>query len=312
MADLPVIIVSYNTCNLLRGCLRALFASEGVSPQAIVVDNASADGSAEMVRAEYPSARLIEAGANLGFAAANNLALRALGYTGRTSDGEPPEYVLLLNPDTAVQPDALAILLGFMQSHRRAGLAGAQLLYPDGQFQHSAFHFPGLAQTFLDFFPQDHHIMDSALNGRYPRAAQPFAIDHPLGACMLARGAAIDQAGLMDEGYFMYVEEVDWCRRIRQRGWEIWCEPRARITHYEGQSTRQFREAMVVQLWKSRLRYFAKYESGARLAILHAIIRLGLSRQQRAAERDARLSAEEKAARVAAYGQIRALMTEVP
>lgn len=301
-----VIIVSYNTRDLLRDCLRSVFASEGVHPLPIVVDNASRDGSAEMVRAEFPGVRLIDAGANLGFAAANNVALRSLGFGGQQSG--VPEFVLLLNPDTRVQPDALATLLAFMQAHPRAGMVGAQLIYPDGRFQHSAFRFPGIFQTYFDFFPAYHRIMESALNGRYARHAEPFPVDHPLGACMLVRGTAIEAAGLMDEGYFMYVEEVDWSRCIRVAGWQIWCEPRASVVHFEGQSTRQFRQAMYVQLWKSRLRYFDKFESGLRLAAIRAVIRVGLWRAQHDAEADMQMNQAERSARLAAIAEVRAML----
>src|SRR5262249_53147474 len=135
--------------------------------------------------------------------------------------------------------------------------------------------------TFLDFFPLHHRLLDSRVNGRYPRRATAFEIDHPLGACMLARREAIQQVGLLDEGYFMYVEEVDWCRRMRQAGWQIWCEPRAHIPHYEGQATRQFRQAMFVALWRSRMRYFRKYHSPAYVALIRNLIRLGLWNEAR-------------------------------
>ncbi|MBI5879837.1 MAG: glycosyltransferase family 2 protein [Chloroflexi bacterium] len=306
MIDLPVIIVSYNTRDLLRDCLRAVIASEGVNPLPIVVDNASRDGSAEMVRAEFPGVQLIEAGANLGFAAGNNVALRSLGFGGQQSGA--PEFVLLLNPDTHVQPDAIATLLAFIQAHPRAGMVGAQLTYPDGRFQHSAFRFPGIFQTYFDFFPAQHRVMNSALNGRYARHAEPFLVDHPLGASMLLRGAAIQDAGLMDEGYFMYVEEVDWSRRIRAARWDIWCEPRAGIVHFEGQSTSQFRQAMYVQLWKSRLRYFGKFESRARLATIRFVIRLGLWHAQRTTEADTQMNQAERSARLSAIADVRAML----
>lgn len=304
--ELYVVIVSYNTRDLLRDCLSAVLASSGVVVRPIVVDNASRDGSAQMVRTDFPAVQLIEPGANLGFAAANNIALRALGFGG--GDAGAPEFALLLNPDTRVQPEAIATLLSFMQAHPRAGMAGAQLRYPDGSYQQSAFHFPGIAQTWLDFFPAHHRIMNSALNGRYPRRAVPFECDHPLGASMLVRREALAQAGLLDDGYFMYVEEVDWARRIRAAGWQIWCEPRAEIVHYEGQSTRQFKQAMVVQLWKSRLRYFAKFERGPRLALIRAVIRYGMANEERRARSDTQMSAEEKAARLAAVAQVRAML----
>lgn len=262
-----------------------------------------------MVTTEFPGVTLIEPGDNLGFAAANNVALRALGFDGMEPKDEP-EFVAFLNPDTEVRQDAMPRLANFLREHPKAGAVGAQLLYPDGSFQHSAFRFPGVVQTWLDLFPAHHRIMNSALNGRYRRAGMPFEVDHPLGACILARGEAIRQVGLFDQRYFMYVEEVDWCRRLKQAGWQVWCEPRAIVVHHEAQSTRQFRETMTVQLWRSRLQYFAKFEHGVRLRLLRSIIRFGATAAQAWARDDPRLGEEERAARMRAYAQVSALAGE--
>jgi N-acetylglucosaminyl-diphospho-decaprenol L-rhamnosyltransferase len=304
---LPVVVVSYNTRDLLRKCLYALARSMDVALDVIVVDNASPDGSADMVRAKFPSVRLLAQDVNLGFAAASNVALRELDF-GDVPAGTltTPEFALLLNPDTEVRPDAIFTLLGFVRAHPRAGLVGAQLIYPDGRFQHSAFRFPGLAQTGIDFFPLHHRLLNSRLNGRYPRQTTPFEIDHPLGACMLVRRETMQQVGLLDEGYYMYVEEIDWCRRIRRAGWQIWCEPRAIIVHHEGQSTRQFRQAMFVALWRSRLRYFRKYHSPLYVALIRAIIRAGLWSEACKLKR-ANVSGEERASRLSAFAEVCAL-----
>ena len=311
MASLAVIIVSYNTRELLAACLESLARELGEPGQSLlptpyslaasvlVVDNVSGDGSAAMVAQRFPWVHLLTPGVNLGFAAGNNLALRALGFKPRadeaprsaavfdattvqaTPDG-PPDYALLLNPDTVVQPGALSTLVQFLQTHPRAGIAGARLSYPDGQFQHSAFRFPGLAQTALDLFPPRGRlarVMETRLNGRYPRALYlgqtPFEVETLLGACLLVRREAIEAAGLLDEGFFMYAEELDWCRRIWRAGWRLYCVPTARITHCEAQSTRQFRAAMLVELWRSRLRLFDKHYGPARRAALRTLVRLG-------------------------------------
>ena len=322
---LLVAIVSYNTAALLRQCLSNLLQSEGPALAIWVVDNGSRDGTVEMLRSEYPLVHLLSQAQNLGFAAANNVALRAMGFsepgtrlvrasadTVRTQSSPPgatPEYVLLLNPDTEVRPAAIATLLDFMRSHPRAGMTGAQLIHPDGRFQHSAFRFPGIGQTFLDLFPLNHRLMDSRLNGRYPRRKSPFAVDHPLGACMLLRGAAIDEVGLLDEGYFIYAEEVDWCRRLRRAGWEVWCEPRALVVHHEAQSTKQFREAMYVQLWRSRDRYFRRYHGPAYVGLIHLLMRLGFSRELRRLRRNPEMSDDERARRTAAVAEAKANFT---
>ena len=308
---LAIIIVSYNTRDLLAACLDSL-ARElretgpsllstpySLSASVLVVDNVSHDGSAAMVAERFPWVRLITPGVNLGFAAGNNLALRFLGFSPRADEAPrsaavmdsmtkhgmnvvAPDYVLLLNPDTVVQPAALSTLVQFLQIHPTAGVVGARLSYPDGQFQHSAFRFPGLAQTALDLFPPAGRlarVMDTRLNGRYPRALYlgqtPFEVETLLGACLMVRRDAIAAAGLLDEAFFMYAEELDWCRRLQRAGWRLYCVPTAHITHLEGQSTRQFRAAMFVELWRSRLRLFGKHYGPLYRAALHVLVWLG-------------------------------------
>ena len=320
MAVLPVVIVSYNTAALLRRCLAALQQGTGPPLDILVVDNGSRDDTLAMLPAEFPAVSVLAQGRNLGFAAANNVALAALGFAGlnaplerSTAGAGPaaaapqtsPEYVLLLNPDTEVRPGAINRLLECIDRRPRAAMVGPQLVYPDGRFQHSAFHFPGLAQTLLDLFPMHHRLMNSRFNGRYPARQLPFAVDHPLGACMLVRGATLRAIGLLDEGYFMYVEEVDWCRRMRRAGWEVWCEPRAIVVHHEAQSTRQFRDTMYVQLWRSRDRYFHRYHGRAYVALIHLAMRWGLNRELGRLRRDLTLSADERARRSAAVVQVK-------
>ena len=258
---LGIIIVSYNVRDLLRRCLTALSDDLARSPtlQAtiVVVDNASGDGSAAMVAQEFPAVELIASAENLGFAGGNNRGLRALGFGLTPPPPTRPDAVLLLNPDTETHPGAIAALADFLAAHPGAGGCGARLNYGDGSFQHSAFRFPGLTQLFLDLFPIHPRLLDSPLNGRYPRrlydSDHPFPIDFALGAALMIRAEAIAAVGLLDEGYFMYAEEMDWQRRIQAAGWPLYCVPTARITHHEGQSARQFRGSMTIALWRSRL-----------------------------------------------------------
>ncbi len=293
---LGIIIVSYNVHDLLRQCLFSVFAdlerSPGLSATVVVVDNASSDHSASMVAATFPRVRLIASDENLGFAAGNNRGLQALGLgPAAASRGERPDAVLLLNPDTEVQPGALAAMAGFLDRTPRAGGCGARLNYGDGSFQHSAFRFPGLIQLLLDLFPPRfpgaHRLLSSPLNGRYPRVLydgdQPFAIDFALGAALMVRSEVIDAVGLLDEGYFMYGEEMDWCKRIQAAGWPFYCVPTARITHYEGRSARQFRSKMLVALWRSRLRYYTKFYPRWQRMLAHRLIAAGMARQRRQA-----------------------------
>ncbi len=307
--DLGIVIVSFNTreltCNCLDSVYRALGAS-GLKAHVWVVDNASCDGSAEAIRARFPQATLIASVENLGFARGNNLAFEHIAQS-----GDLPRHVLLLNPDTLVSDDAFAQMVAFLDEHPRVGAVGAQLSYADGSFQHGAFHFPTLWMAFFDFWPINYRLLDSRLNGRYPRhwyeAGEPFPIDHPLGAALMIRWEALQRVGPLDAGYFMYCEEIDWCHRLKAAGWEIYCVPRARVIHLGGQSARQFRDEMFVALWRSRFRLFEKYYSPLYQKLVRVIVRAGLasaSRRVRESLRKGEIGEQEARARLAAYRRV--------
>ena len=333
--DIAVVIVSWNVRDLLVQCLdsvyRALDAA-GLRGEVWVVDNASTDDSAETVRKRSTATHVIACPANLGFAGGNNLALSVLGFggvmvpsiaDGSRADlaahlaiaGKPlPRYVFLLNPDTVVRPAALGHMVQFMDRTDRVGVCGARLVYADGAFQHSAYRFPSLAQTFLDFWPVNWRLIESRLNGRYPRrwyeCGEPFAIDHPLGATMLLRREAIEQTGGFDLDYGMYVEEIDWCVRLKRSGWSIYCVPRAEVIHYEGQSTRQVRPAMVVALWRSRYTLFGKWYPPLYGRAARSLVRAGMRSRIRQAETMRRrgvLNDQAAQALVDAYRQVIAM-----
>jgi N-acetylglucosaminyl-diphospho-decaprenol L-rhamnosyltransferase len=311
--DVAIITVSYNTRDLLADCLESALAGlarSGLDGQVWVVDNASADGSADMVRQRFPAAHLVAHDDNVGFAAGNNLALQAMGFGNQVR----PRHVIFLNPDTRVVGDALGELVRFLDRTPSAGAAGARLVHGDGTFQHSAFAFPGLAQIFLDFYPVHHRLLDSRWNGRYPRAPYesgcPFPVDHPLGAALMVRGDTLAQVGGFDERYFMYCEEIDLCRRIKQAGWEIYCVPAAEIVHLVGQSTQQFRDTMFVALWRSRFLMFEAHESAAFRWCARRLVRLGLwteTRRTQAAHRRGEIGAEQLERRLAAFREVAAL-----
>jgi GT2 family glycosyltransferase len=305
--NLSIIVVSYNTCDMLRACLRSVYVGLQHFPadaQVWVVDNASADASPDMVRAEFPQAQILALEKNLGFAAGNNTALRELGFG--TATGHRPRDVLFLNPDTQVQGNALAQMAGELRRREKAGVVGAGLVYPDGRFQHSAFRFPTLWQIWFDFFPRPARLLDSRLNGRYPRTLyethQPFPVDHPLGAAMMTRAEVIQQVGLMDERFFMYAEEIDWCLRVKRAGWDIYCVPTAQIVHHAGGSTRQFRDKMFVALWRSRFLLFRKHYGPAFNLAARLLVRLGLGAEMRRARRTESGAALER--RLSAYRQV--------
>lgn len=308
--DLGIVIVSYNTRQLTLDCLASVYtalAQEALEAQVCVVDNASSDDSADAIAESYPHAILIRCDENLGFASGVNLGLA------RIADQSPaPRHILLLNPDTLVQPLALSRLVDYLDQHPRVGAVGGQLAYGDGSFQHGAFCFPTLWMALLDFWPLHYRLIHSRLNGRYPQqwytAGEPFAIDHPLGAALMIRGETLKQVGPLDEGFFMYCEEIDWCMRAKRLGWGIYCVPLARITHLEGQSARQFRDRMFIALWRSRFRLFDKHYSATYRTLARLIVRAGLtraSRQVRRALERGDLTTEAAQRQLAAYSAVR-------
>ena len=316
--DLAIVIVSWNVRGLLEACLTSVYESlkgSNLRGEVWVVDNASTDGSAEMVRERFPQARLMANETNAGFAAANNQALQAMGFA-IGAPHELPRYVLLLNPDTEVLGDALTTMVRFLDENPQAGVAGAKLLYPDSRLQHSAFAFPTLAQAFLDFFPLHHRLLSSRLNGRYPRQlyerGEPFPIDHPLGAALMARRETIQEVGLLDERFFIYCEEIDWCMRMKKAGWGIYCVPRAEVVHHEAKSTRQVRGEMFAALWRSRYLLFEKHYGRFYQWAVRRIVRLGLRAEMRralAAHERGEISEAELESCLAAYRTVAEIMT---
>ena len=266
--DLSIIIVNWNTSDLLARCLSALEqeAFGDVAPQCevFVVDNASTDGSRQRVRDEFLWVSLIENEKNLGFAQANNLALaQAQG-----------EFVLLLNSDTRLLPGALQALLAFMAAHPPAGACGARLLNADGSLQPSC-------QPMLT--PEREFWRLSFLDMLLPRATyrmaswpvdQPRQVEIIKGACLLLRRAALDQIGWLDEAYFMYTEEVDLCYRLAQAGWELWWVPQAQVIHYGAASSKQAAEAMYLQLYRSKVQFYRKFGGEQRARRFKWLVRL--------------------------------------
>jgi N-acetylglucosaminyl-diphospho-decaprenol L-rhamnosyltransferase len=274
MTDLAIVIVSWNVRDLLRACLRSCLddlTRSGLQGRILVVDSASTDGTPVMVRAEFGAVELIASESNIGFVKGNNLALRRLGFGEQGGAADRPRFVWLLNPDTRVHPGAIRSLVNFMEATPRCGLCGPKLENPDGSLQMGAFAFPGLAQLLIETQPRLARFRDTRLDGRYPRAwfgrPTPFRIGSPLGAAMLARAEAIEQVGLLDEGFEMYCEEIDWAMRMRQAGWERWCVPSAVVTHYGGASSGQASARTEAIKWRSRRRYYAKHYGAIRRAI---------------------------------------------
>lgn len=251
--ELSVIIVSWNTCDLLMQCLESVIADTATlscpNTEILVVDNASTDGTVEAIHQQFPQVCVIENEHNVGFAQANN---QAIGQ----SKGR---YVLLLNPDTEIKPDALHTLLDFMESEPQIGLVGAQLLNADGSLQTSCYPAPTLLRELWRLFHLDSLYPYGTYRMTDWEITKPRQVDALLGACLLIRRRVLDEVGMLDENYFMYSEEIDLCYRVRQAGWPIYWVPQAQIVHYGGQSTQQVPSKMFLHLYGSKLRYFRKH-----------------------------------------------------
>ncbi len=248
--DLSVIIVNWNTRDLLAQCLRSVYdTAEGIRLEVLVVDNASTDRSADMVREHFPQVRLLRNDENVGFARANNQA--AVESEGR--------YLLFLNSDAILQLGAIGSLLGLAEAQPRAGIVGAQLQNPDGSFQASHSPFPnlwhefsilsGLGRLLYGYWHPSHGPEDEK---------GPQIVDYVEGACLLVRREAYLSTGGMDEGYFMYAEDVDLCYAMRKQGWQVWYQPAAKVTHVGSGSSRNRRIYREADLYCSRVRFFRK------------------------------------------------------
>jgi N-acetylglucosaminyl-diphospho-decaprenol L-rhamnosyltransferase len=300
MPSLAIVIVSYNTRDLLRDCLRSIGPGAAACALDIwVVDNASRDGSAAMVRAEFPRVHVIDSPRNGGYAYANNLALReivrtegaglrteSMSNTAKTSVLSPqsyvPDYVLLLNPDTIVPPGALDALVGFMEAHLAVGACGPKLLLGDGSLDlacRRSFPTPEIAfyrmTGLARLFPRSPRF------GRYNMShLDPDVqteVDSVVGACMLVRGAVVREVGLLDEAYFMYGEDLDWSYRIKRYGWKIMYVPSVTVHHYKRASSRQ-RPFPSIRAFYAAMRVFhRKYYAATTPAPLNALIELGIT-----------------------------------
>jgi GT2 family glycosyltransferase len=266
MPDVSVIILNWNTRDLLADCLKTLLLNtHSLDLEIIVVDNGSTDGSVEMVRQLFPQVRLAANAVNAGFARANNQGMAM--STGR--------YRLLLNSDAFLQPGALQALVRLADAEPRAGLVGAQLLNPDGSFQASHTAFPTLWREFLILSGLGRALFGRRYPSHEPEEARgPQVVDYVEGACLLARREAVEAAGGLNEDYFMYAEEVDWCYAMRAKGWQVWYQPAAKVIHLGGASSRKRNLQRETDLYRSRLLFFRKHYGDWAAELLKAQIYL--------------------------------------
>ncbi len=305
MLDLGIVIVNWNTGDLLRECLRSVYTSSGgLAFQVCVVDNASADGSAAIVRAEFPQAQLIESSTNVGYPAGNNLGLRALGFgphplpwpdghpsplSRREASGEGggagvgsevPRYALLLNPDTVLPENAVAEMLAYMDTHPRCGIVGPKLVLPNGQLDLACRRsFPTPEVSFYrmlglsKLFPRSRRF--GRYNLTYLSPDVETQVDSVVGAFMLVRREAIAQAGLMDEAFFMYGEDLDWAFAIKQAGWEVRYNPAVTVLHVKRAASRRSRRAQIA-FEESMLIFYYKHYAAVTPPLLGALVVLGI------------------------------------
>lgn len=269
MPDVSIIIVNWNTRQLLADCINDVKQyTHDLTYEIIVVDNASSDGSQEMVRSTFPDVHLIANTENFGFARANNQAIRC-------SRGR---YVLLLNSDAFVRDQTIAQTVAFMDAHPDAGMVGCKLRYADGRLQPSCTTFPTLFTELLIATQLERLFPKSRLFGAYRMTYWDFndirEVDVIMGAYMLVRATAIEQLGMLDESYFMYSEEVDWCYRFKQNGWRVYFYPYVEAIHLWGGSSKPVRVEMLIQLYLSRVAFFRRYYGRTSASLLKLIVGL--------------------------------------
>jgi N-acetylglucosaminyl-diphospho-decaprenol L-rhamnosyltransferase len=283
MIDLGIVIVNWNTRDYLKKCLETVLASQGdFSYEVVVVDNASSDGSPEMVRETFPEVRLIVSETNGGFSYGNNLGLRALGYddNGQVA-ADAPRYALLLNPDTEVPPEALYDMVKFMDSRPEVGMAGPKLLLPDGQLDRacrrsfptpivSLYHFSGLAKL----FPNSPRF--ARYNMTFADPDEEIEVDSVVGAYMQVRREAIEAVGLLDETFFMYGEDLDWAYRVKAAGWKVIYHPKVTVWHVKRAASRRSQKAQL-EFYRAMLIFYRKHFRTTTPLWLHSLVMLGLA-----------------------------------
>jgi GT2 family glycosyltransferase len=243
-----VILVSRNTRELTCAAVRSVFEStDDFAKEVIVVDNGSSDDTPQVLPREFPKTSYLRSESNLGFGKANNLgAARSTG-----------EFLLLLNSDARLQPDTVAKVVGWMRQHPDCAVAGVQLLNPDGSRQNSIANSPSLATELLN-----KSLLRRLLPRRFPgkehRFREPLEVESVIGACMFIRSNVWKSLGGFDERFFFFLEETDFCRQVRARGWKVWHLPQAQAWHGQGQSGRQTPVHVRIEYWRSRYTYFAK------------------------------------------------------
>lgn len=266
LTQLSIIIVSWNVCHLLRACLHSIQVGKGdLRLDVIVVDSHSKDGSPDMVLQEFPWVHLIRCSENVGFPKGNNIGI--LHATG--------QYVMLLNPDTEVIGNALSQMVAYLEQNPDVGVVSPQLLNSDGSVQSSRRRFPTLATGIFESTWLQPYAPPTLLEHYYALDLPDHGVadvDWVVGAAMVVRQEVIGQVGDMDEIYFMYSEELDWCKRIKMAGWRVVYLPMAQVIHHSGKSSEQVVTARHIYFQQAKLRYFRKYHGKVPALLLRLLL----------------------------------------
>lgn len=282
MQDIGIVIVNWNTCDYLEKCLQTVYASQGdFGYSVVVVDNDSKDDSPAMVRQKFPQAIVIETGDNLGYPRGNNIGLQKLGYHGKGKvDPSAPRYALLLNPDTELPSTALYDMIQFMDSRLDIGVAGPKLILNDGSLDKacrrgfptplvSFYHYSGLAKL----FPKSERF--GRYNMTFADENEELEVDSVVGAYMQVRKEAIEKAGLLDESFFMYGEDIDWAFRIKEAGYKVWYHPAVIVHHVKRAASSKSPKAQF-EFWRAMLIFYRKHFRHSTPLPLHAMVLLAL------------------------------------
>lgn len=278
--DLAIVIVNYNVCELLRNCLRSVYATDGdIEFSVCVVDNASVDGSVSMIETEFPEVQLIANSQNVGYPTANNQGLKLLGVE-ESQRSHRPSYCLLLNPDTEIPINAFSTLIEFLNSETDVGIVGPKLVLPDGSLDLacrrafptpivSAYRMVGLSRM----FPKSPRF--GRYNMTFLSEDERAEVDSVVGAFMMVRTDAIIEAGLLDERFWMYGEDLDWAKRIKDKGWKVVYDPEVTILHIKRASSRQNRRAQT-EFYRAMLIFYYKHYYQDTPLPLHWLVILGI------------------------------------
>jgi hypothetical protein len=271
---LSIIIVSYNTRDELEKCITSIYENtHDISFEIIVSDNNSGDGSADMIDTKFPQVKLLRNNGNLGFARATNKAI-AISH-GR--------YILLLNSDTIVLPRSLNNMVKFLSDHPDAGAVGAKMLYPDHTLQRTARSFP---TPMASFFGRKSFLTKILPGNKFSKrymmtdkeeSNKPYEVDWVSGGAMMIKNETVEHVGVLDERFFIYWEDADWCFRIKKNGWKVFCIPSAPIIHYEGRSSKNDRLRLIIHFHKSVYMFYRKHYIKSHYSIMNIGAVLGLT-----------------------------------